>query len=151
MHVTKTADNAVRAMDELTAADGEMLKAEQLARSTDISRGSLENIMLELKRAGLVVTHRGSGGGYALACDPQHISLADIIRSIDGPLVTIRGLPPHALTYAKPAAKLQEIWIALQQELEGMLEAVSLADIGRGAAPPLIMASILGQDVAASY
>src|SRR5476651_2396595 len=99
MHCSARVDYALQALAELAGGDGEHLKAEQLATAQGIPLRFLENILLELKHRDLVTTHRGSAGGYALALRPSEITIADVIRAIDGPLANIKGERPETVTY----------------------------------------------------
>ena len=143
VHVTKSADYALRAMLELASVHGASLKAEQIARALDVPRGSLENILMELRRAGLVVAQRGSGGGYRLARDPHQISLAEVLRVVDGPLVTVCGLPPAIVTYSGTATNLRDAWMSVERALAVVLEKASLADVDRGSFPTHLTAGAL--------
>jgi Rrf2 family protein len=96
----------------------------------------MENILHDLKRAGLVRTRRGASGGYWLARPPQEIVLADVIRAVEGPLANIRGEYPEAVEYPPGAAEvLQEVWIAVRANLRAVLESVTLADLADGTLP----------------
>jgi Rrf2 family protein len=139
MRTTAKADYAVRAAIELAAAGGgEPLKAERIAESQEIPLNFLENILADLKRSGIVESRRGSSGGYLLARSPETISIADVIRAVEGPLANVRGLSPDALEYAGSAEKLRDVWVALRASVRSVLEQVTLADVARGELPPHI-------------
>jgi Rrf2 family protein len=135
VRTTAKADYAVRAAVELAAA-GEMVTAEHVAQATGIPHNFLENILRDLRRAGLVESRRGQAGGYLLAKPAAEISIADVIRAVEGPLANVRGLSPDALDYEGPAAKLRDVWVALRASIRSVLEQVTLADIVRGDLPP---------------
>lgn len=152
MQVSARADYALRAMAELAAAAtaAEQAGAEGRARpgsrtgieiseAQGIPRKFLQNILFDLNRAGLAKTQRGAGGGYRLARDAEEITLADIIRAVEGPLANIRGEWPEDLAYSGAAEPLFEVWIALRASMRSVLEEVSLADVARGALPEEIL------------
>ena len=128
MRVSAKADYAVRAALELAAHEGP-LKAERIADAQGIPLNFLENILLELRRAGIVRSQRGREGGHRLARDAAQIAIADVIRAAEGPLATVRGGPPEEVEYAGAAEQLQDVWIALRTNIRGVLETVTLADV----------------------
>ena len=134
MRTTAKADYAVRAAVEL-AAVGDMVTAEHLAQATGIPHNFLENILGDLRRAGLVESRRGQAGGYLLAKPAEAISIADVIRAVEGPLANVRGLSPDTLDYEGSAAKLRDVWVALRASIRSVLERVTLADVARGDLP----------------
>jgi Rrf2 family protein len=125
------ADYAIRAMVELAAAPPGIVKSELIATAQEIPRNFLENILLDLRHAGLVVSQRGADGGYRLARPAAEISVADVIRAVEGPLATVRGVRPEEVEYSGPAAALRETWVELRAAMRGVLEETSLADIVR--------------------
>jgi Rrf2 family protein len=98
----------------------------------------LENIMGELRRAGIVISQRGAEGGYRLARPPSEIAVADVIRALEGPLAEVRGLRPEALSYDGPAHHLQDVWVAVRASLRSVLETVTLAHVVEGKFPPAV-------------
>jgi Rrf2 family protein len=134
MRTTAKADYAVRAAVEL-AAVGELVTADQIAQAQSIPVNFLENILRDLRRAGIVDSRRGQQGGYALARPPEQISLADVIRAVEGPLANVRGHPPEDLEYQGSSAKLREVWVALRASVRSVLEQVTLADLAHGELP----------------
>lgn len=140
MQVSAKADYAVRALLELAARGGGPVKGDELSRAQDIPPKFLEAILTQLRQSGLLNSRRGAEGGYWLADEADHISLADIIRAVDGPLASVRGLQPEAVNYEGAAGRLTEVWIALRASLRAVLEEVSLADILRGDLPPAVAA-----------
>ncbi len=136
MQVSAKADYALRAALELAAAENEgPLKGLHISQSQDIPLKFLENILLELKHAGLVRTQRGASGGYWLARPAAEISLAEIIRVVEGPLANVRGEWPEDVEYEGAARPLREVWIAVRANLRAVLETVTLADLVRGELP----------------
>jgi Rrf2 family protein len=111
------------------------ITADQIARAQDIPPKFLESILLQLRRGGIVHAQRGPEGGYWLARPASEISLADVIRIIDGPLANIRGQRPEDLGYQGAARSLQEVWIALRASERQILELVTLADVATDRLP----------------
>jgi Rrf2 family protein len=139
MRVSAKVDYALRASLELAAAGEGPTKGEQIAQAQDIPLKFLENILLELRHNGLVQSQRGADGGYWLARPPEKIKLADVIRAVEGPLANVRGSRPETVEYSGPAARLQDVWIAMRANLRGVLEEVTLADVAAGELPAAIV------------
>jgi Rrf2 family protein len=133
--VTAKADYAVRAVLELAAANGDLVKADTVAEAQAIPRHFLDNILNDLRRAGIVATQRGSEGGSRLARPADQITLADVMRAIEGPLAAVRDVRPELLAYEGAAERLPEVWIAVRAALRGVLERVTVADVARGRIP----------------
>jgi Rrf2 family protein len=141
VRVSAKADYAVRAALELAAADGvQPLKREQISAAQKIPSKFLETIMLELKHAGIVKSTRGAGGGYALARPADDISVADVIRAVDGPLANVRGERVESVEYEGAAASLRDLWVAVRASLRRVLESTSLQDVVDGELPDDVMA-----------
>jgi Rrf2 family protein len=140
VRVSAKVDYALRAALELAAAGGGPTKGEQIAQAQDIPLKFLENILLELRHGGLVQSQRGAEGGYWLARPPEEIKLADVIRAVEGPLANVRGARPETVRYEGPAARLQDVWIAMRANLRAVLEELTLADVASGELPPEIAA-----------
>jgi len=139
MRISAKADYAVRAMVELAATVEEKpIKAERIATAQDIPLNFLENILGELRHAGLVRSHRGAEGGFRLARDPHEISVADVIRAVDGPLASVRGAPPEESEYKGASETLPRVWIAVRASLRRVVEHVTVADIALGKIPKAI-------------
>ena len=138
MRLSARADYALRAAIELAASDRGHVTAEQLARAQRIPGKFLEAILTQLRRAGLVRSQRGPEGGFWLARPAEEISLADIIRAIDGPLVGVRGERPEKVGYTGAAGPLQTVWIAVRANERAILEEVTLQHIVSGHLPPRI-------------
>ncbi len=135
MRVSAKADYAVRAMVELAAAGEGPVKADRIAQGQEIPLKFLENIMSDLRNGGLVRSQRGVEGGYWLARPAADITLAQVIRAVDGPLANVRGGRPEDVSYSGSAEPLREIWIAVRASLRRVLEAVTLADVVEGNLP----------------
>lgn len=146
MQISAKVDYALRAAAELACLHEGAVKGEQIALAQNIPFSFLENILLELKRANIVVTQRGAGGGYALARPADQITLADIIRAVDGPLAHIRGQRPETVVYSGAAESMQEVWIAVRANLRAILEHVTLADLAHHHLPDDIRALIDDDD-----
>jgi Rrf2 family protein len=128
MRVSAKVDYALRAMLELAGAGG-LVKAEQLATAQAIPRKFLESILLQLRHAELVASQRGVEGGHALARPASDISVADVIRAVEGPIATVRGVRPDDVRYEGAAAALAGVWIDLRAAMRGVLEETTLADV----------------------
>jgi Rrf2 family protein len=141
VRVTAKADYAVRATIELALAKpGTPVKGDQLAKAQGIPVKFLENILSELKHAGIVSSQRGADGGYWLAKPPASVSVADVIRAVEGPLAGVRGTQPQDVAYGGTALPLQRVWIAVRASLRSVLERVTLADLTADELPPDIEA-----------
>ncbi len=141
MRISAKADYALRAAAELAAAAGDgdrPVKGEQLATAQAIPQKFLENILSDLRQAGLVRSQRGADGGYWLTRPPREIALADVIRAVDGPLASVRGQRPEEVAYEGPAEQLQRVWIAVRHNLREVVEQVTLADLATGRLPKTI-------------
>ena len=139
MRISAKADYAVRAALELAASpEGEPVKGEQLADSQDIPLQFLEHILLELKHARLIQARRGAKGGYWLARDPASITVADVIRAVEGPLANIHENAPEDIEYRGNSEHLQQVWIAVRASLRTVLEEVTLADLVSGELPSVV-------------
>jgi Rrf2 family protein len=136
MRISAKVDYAVRASIELAATGGEPIKGEVIADAQEIPLKFLENILGELKHTGIVASRRGAQGGYWLAKPAEDVSLADIVRAVEGPLATVRGQGPEALKYKGEAEPLQKIWIALRANIRAVMEDTTLADVVGGKLPP---------------
>ncbi len=123
-------------MCELAAHDADApMKADQLSAAQDIPLSFLNNILVDLRRAGLVRSLRGQVGGHRLARPAAEVTIADIIRAVEGPLADVRGIRPEALTFSGPASALREVWLANRVGVRRVLEGVSIADVVSGELP----------------
>ncbi|MFG2632793.1 RrF2 family transcriptional regulator [Streptomyces sp. NPDC048362] len=141
MRISARADYAVRAVLELAARPGDgPVKAEEIAAAQEIPHKFLEGILGDLRRAGIVDSRRGGGGGYRLARDAAAITVADVIRGVDGPIVSVRGERPTGLAYTGTAQPLLPLWIALRANVRRILEGVTLADLAADELPAPVRA-----------
>jgi Rrf2 family protein len=138
MRVSAKVDYAVRAAAELAAAGEGPVKGEALANAQGIPLKFLENILGELRHAGLVRSQRGTDGGYWLARPPEEIRIADVIRAVEGPLASVRGEPAETVKYTGAAEPLGRLWVAVRANLRAVLEVVTIADIANGQLPGVI-------------
>jgi Rrf2 family protein len=139
MRVSAKVDYALRAAIELAAAEGAgPIKGDVISRAQSIPLKFLENILLELRHAGLVQSQRGAEGGYWLARPAAEVTLASVIRAVEGPLANVRGTRPEAVEYQGSAEKLKDVWIAVRANLRSVLESVTLADLAAGELPASI-------------
>jgi Rrf2 family protein len=144
MRISARADYALRAAAELAAAGGGPVKGDVLAAAQSIPGKFLENILADLRHARLVRSQRGSEGGYWLAQPAEDITLADVIRAVEGPLASVRGEAPEDVEYPGAAKDLQDIWIAVRASVRAVVEHVTLADLAAGELPEEIRR--LGED-----
>lgn len=136
MHVTAKADYAVRAVIELAGSSQEApRKVDEVAQAQAIPVSFLENILTQLRSAGVVRSQRGPEGGYWLARPAEELNLAQVIRAVEGPLVGIRGQRPEEVEYQGSAASLREVWVAVRANLRNVLERVTVADVAAGTLP----------------
>lgn len=135
--ISAKAEYAVRAALELAAASGSdaPLKAEAISRAQDVPGKFLEAILLDLRRSGLVRSQRGAVGGYWLDRPADEVTIADIIRAVDGPLAYVRGVRPEQVRYEGSAEQLSQVWVALRASIRSVLEATTLADVLAGRLP----------------
>jgi Rrf2 family protein len=147
LQVSAKTDYALRAAAELARAATEgtgPVKGEWISETQGIPKKFMENILHDLKRAGIVRTRRGASGGYWLARSPEDIPLAEVIRAVEGPLANVRGEWPEAVEYPGAAESLQEVWIAVRANLRAVLESVTLAHLAEGNLPKPV--TVLTQD-----
>src|ERR1700754_701260 len=136
MRISAKADYAVRAAVELAAADGDKpVKAERIATAQGIPLNFLENILGELRHAGIVRSHRGADGGFRLARPANEVTVADVIRAVEGPLASVRGGPPEDAEYGGAASALPRVWIAVRANLRRVMEQVTIADVANSKLP----------------
>ncbi len=106
----------------------------------------MENILADLRNSGIVASRRGAEGGYWLAKPADEVSLADVIRAVDGPLANVRGVRSEQLEYVGSAARLLDVWVAVRASLRGVLEQVTLADVASGRLPDNVEKPASDQD-----
>ena len=140
MHISVRADYAIRAMLAIAAAEPGRITASELAHREQMSIGSLQTVLLELRRVGLVHSHRGTERGYGLARPAAAITVGEILRAMNGALTTVRGLPTGQATYEGVGRGLQKIWLSVDTAVNQIVDQATLADLladDTTAAPPL--------------
>ena len=137
MRISAKADYAVRAAVALASSEGPV-KGDHIAQSQEIPLKFLENILIEMRHHGLVRSQRGRDGGYWLAKEADEISIADVVRAVEGPLAHVRGAPPEEVHYHPPAEALEQVWIAVRANLRAVLEEVTVADVASGDLPKAV-------------
>ncbi|UFU06054.1 RrF2 family transcriptional regulator [Ruania halotolerans] len=138
MRISAKADYAVRAAAELAGGEEAPMPAEALARAAGVPHRFLEGILSDLRRDGIVTSRRGAGGGHQLARPAEEVTLADVIRAVDGPLVFVRDERPGEIAYQGAAAALPQVWVALRANVRAVLEQVTLADLAAGEVPSIV-------------
>ena len=147
MEISAKGDYAVRALSVLAAAGGAALTVSEIATAQGIPAGFLQGILQRLRQRGIVVSQRGADGGYRLARPASEITVADVLRAVDGPLAAVRGHPTEDVRYAGVAAPLAQVWLAVRASMRRVIEHVTLADIVAGKLPAQI--EMLNSDPAA--
>lgn len=143
VRITAKVDYAVRAMVTLAANDsGAPVAAESVAVAQDIPVAFLVKILADLRTARLVASRRGAAGGYVLARDPRTVSVADVIRAVEGPLADVRGTPPEDISYPTSTAALRDVWLATRVALRDVLEQTTIDDIAHGHLPDNVTAAL---------
>lgn len=134
MKVSAKVDYAVQAIVAIAAASSrdELISAEDIARIHEIPEKFLEGILTTLRKSGVVNSYRGPSGGYELSKSPELITVADIIRTIDGPLAAVRGFAPEEIEYSGTSKYVADVWIATRVSLRQVLENISIADLLSG-------------------
>ena len=147
MRVSAKSDYALRALIEMAGrTESGPVSAEELGRRQDIPHGFLQAILADLRRAGLVVSQRGQSGGWRLSGLASDISVADVIRAVDGPLVSVYGLRPEAVEYNESADVLQHVWIAARRSLRDVFEQVDLQQLADGHLPDAVTSRTADED-----
>src|SRR3954463_4810929 len=147
MRVSAKSDYALRALIEMASRqDGKAVSAEELGKQQEIPHGFLQAILADLRRAGIVMSQRGQSGGWRMGRAADTVSVADVIRAVDGPLVSVYGLRPEAVSYNERADVLQRVWIAARHSLRDVFEQVSVADLASGELPAPVARLTEGED-----
>ena len=147
MRVSAKADYALRALIEMAGReDASPVSAEELGRRQDIPHGFLQAILADLRRAGVVMSQRGQSGGWRLARPAAEVTVADVIRAVDGPLVSVYGLRPESVSYNESAEVLQHVWIAARDSLRDVFEAVSIQHLADSRLPESVAARTVDED-----
>ena len=139
MHVSAKADYGMRALLELTAAyrsdPSRLVKGEAIATAQGVPLKFLEGILRQLRQSGIVASQRGAEGGYRLDRSPDTVTIADVVRALDGPLAAVRGQRPEDLEYHGASEHLREVWIAVRASMRHVLERITLDDVAAGGLP----------------
>jgi Rrf2 family protein len=147
MRVSAKSDYALRALIEMASrVDGRPVSAEELGRLQEIPHGFLQAILADLRRAGIVMSQRGQSGGWRMGRSAGDISVADVIRAVDGPLVSVYGLRPEAVSYNQTAEVLQHVWIAARHSLRDVFEHVSIQQLADGKLPKAVTTRTADED-----
>jgi Rrf2 family protein len=147
MRVSAKADYALRALIEIAArAGGSPVSAEEIGKLQGIPAGFLQAILADLRRAGIVMSQRGQAGGWRMARSAADVTVADVIRAVDGPLVSVYGLRPEAVEYNPAAEVLQLVWIAARSSLREVFEKVTIKALVEGRLPRAVKARTLDDD-----
>ena len=147
MRVSAKSDYALRALIELASRkDGAPVSAEELGRLQEIPHGFLQAILADLRRADVVISQRGQSGGWRLARDAAEVSVADVIRAVDGPLVSVYGQRPEAVSYNDSAEVLQHVWIAARSSLRDVFEHVTIRALADGRLPKAVTSRTASED-----
>ncbi len=152
MRVSAKSDYALRALIEIARrGDDAPVSAEEIGRLQDIPHGFLQSILADLRRADVVMSQRGQAGGWRMGRPPAEVTVADVIRAVDGPLVSVYGLRPEAVSYNSSAEKLQQVWIAARSSLRGVFEGVTIEHLARGSLPGAVERLTKGDDAWQSH
>jgi Rrf2 family protein len=152
MRVSAKSDYALRALIAMASrSDGRAVSAEELGRLQDIPHGFLQAILADLRRAGIVMSQRGQSGGWRMAREATTVSVADVIRAVDGPLVSVYGLRPEAVNYNEAAEVLQHVWIAARRALREVFEDVSIQQLADGHLPDAVTSRTADDDAWAPH
>jgi Rrf2 family protein len=135
VRVSAKTDYAVRALLELAVAQDGPVKGERLAQAQAIPLKFLENILADLRHAGIVRAQRGAEGGYWLARGADEVTLGAVIRAVDGPLASVRGEAPEDVAYDGAAENLRTVWVALRASMRSVVDEITLADVVAGKLP----------------
>jgi len=139
VRVSAKSDYALRALIELASrTDGGPVSAEEMGKAQDIPHGFLQAILADLRRSGIVMSQRGQSGGWRMARDAASVTVADVIRAVDGPLVSVYGLRPEAVSYNEKADVLQHVWIAARSSLRDVFEQVTIAGLAENRLPKAV-------------
>jgi Rrf2 family protein len=152
MRVSAKSDYALRALIELALRENDgPVSAEELGNAQDIPRGFLQSILADLRRAGVVRSQRGQAGGWLMARASREVSVADVIRAVDGPLVSVYGVRPEAVSYNESADVLQHVWIAARSSLRDVFETVTIRALADGKLPRAVTSRTASEDAWQSH
>jgi Rrf2 family protein len=145
VHISAKVDYALRALCTLATSE-DAQTADQLAEAQEMPVRFLRSILNELRRAGIVISHRGNEGGYQLARPADEIAVGEVFRRLEGPLAEVRGLRPEAAHYDAAASNLQTIWVAVRACLREVLDEITIADVVSGRLPRHVRALVAKPD-----
>jgi Rrf2 family protein len=146
VEISAKGDYAMRALTVLASSQGQPMTVVEIAEAQGIPARFLQAILLRLRQRGVVVSHRGADGGYRLARSPQEITVADVLRAVDGPLAAVRGIPAEEVDYNGVAEPLSRVWLALRASMRRVIERVTLADVVNGPLPDNVLDLIAGEE-----
>ena len=139
MHISAKADYGMRALLELTAVylenPKQLVKGDAISTAQGIPVKFLEGILRQLRQSGIVASQRGAEGGYRLDRSPSEVTIADVVRALDGPLAAVRGQRPEDVDYSGPSEHLKEVWVAVRAAMRDVLEHITLADVAANHLP----------------
>jgi Rrf2 family protein len=139
VRVSAKSDYALRALIEMVVReDGKAVSAEELGKLQEIPHGFLQAILADLRKADIVLSQRGPSGGWRLARPASAVTVADVIRAVDGPLVSVYGLRPESVTYNETADGLQQVWIAARDAIREVLEFVTIEQLATRQLPTAV-------------
>lgn len=148
VRVSAKSDYALRALAEIVRrGDDRAVSAEEIGRIQEIPHGFLQAILADLRKVGIVTAQRGQSGGWRLAMPASKISVADVIRAVDGPLLSVAGLRPEAVAYNEGSETVQHVWVAARAALRQVFEGVTLAHLADGRLPRAV-AKLTADDAA---
>lgn len=140
MRVSTKSDYALRALIELAAEEGDKaVTADELGRRQDIPHGFLQSILGDLRKAGILLAQRGQSGGWRMARPADGVTMADVIRAVDGPLVSVYGVRPESVSYNGRAEVLKPVWVAARDALREVLESVTIAQLASAELPESVV------------
>lgn len=152
MRVSARTDYALRALIEMArSAEAGAVSADELGRRQEIPSGFLQAILADLRKAGMVRSQRGPSGGWRMDRTAEDISVADVIRAVDGPLVSVYGLRPEAVEYNDRADVLQHVWIAARRSLRDVFEHVSIQELADQRLPECVRRRTADEDAWAPH
>ena len=152
MRVSTKSDYALRALIEIAAGPGdEAVTADELGRAQEIPHGYLQAILADLRKAGILLAQRGAAGGWRLAKPATEVSVADVIRAVDGPLVSVYGVRPESVVYTGRAEVLGPVWVAARSALREVLEDVTIDQLASGKLPTSVLERTADEDAWRSH
>ena len=145
MYVSARADYALRALVVMARAERAMT-GQEIADAQGLPPRYLGVVLVQLRRAGIVAVRRGRHAGYRLVDDPASVTAAAVVRAVDGLLAELPDVGRGAPTGAGEdgGLRLHELWSAVQDSVEGVLEAVTIADLAAGPERPTPAGSSAG-------